>query len=123
MAYEEALAERMRELLKRRKGIEERKMFGGLAFLVNGHMACGVQEELLVLRLGNSGAAKALRGPHARPMDFTGKPIQSMVYVEPAGCADDEQLASWMNRAVRFARSLPPKRPARTGRGRRRRRS
>lgn len=109
MPYEEALAERMRNVLKRRRGIEERRMFGGLAFLVNGHMACGVQDNRLVLRLGANGAARALREPHTSPMDFTGKPIRSMVYVEPAGCGGDEQLASWMNRAIRFARSLPPK--------------
>ena len=109
MPYEEALAERMRNILKRRRGIEERRMFGGLAFLVNGHMACGVQDNRLVLRLGANGAARALREPHTNPMDFTGKPIRSMVYVEPAGCGGDAQLASWMNRAIRFARSLPPK--------------
>ena len=109
MPYEEALADRVRTLLKRRRGVEERKMFGGLAFLVNGHMACGVQQDCLVLRLGNNGAARALREPHTRPMDFTGKPVQSMVYIDPAGCAGDEELASWVNRAIRFARSLPPK--------------
>ncbi len=109
MSYEEALADRIRTLLERRRGVEERKMFGGLVFLVNGHMACGVQQDCLVLRLGNNAAARALRGPHARPMDFTGKPIKSMIYVEPEGCADDEQLSSWVNRAIKFARSLPPK--------------
>ncbi len=109
MSYEEALADRIRILLERRRGVEERKLFGGLAFMVNGHMACGVRQDRLVLRLGNNGFAKALREPHTRAMDFTGKPMRSMVSVEPEGCAGDEQLSFRVNRAIQFARSLPRK--------------
>ena len=84
-------------------------MFGGLAFLVNGHMACGVQGPALVLRVGPEGAAAALRRPHVRPMDFTGRTLASMVYVESAGCRRDADLRAWVEKALRFVADLPPK--------------
>jgi TfoX/Sxy family transcriptional regulator of competence genes len=109
MAYDEAVAQRVRALLKRRRGLTERKMFGGIAFMLNGNMCCGVLNKDLVLRLGNRAAADALKEPHARAMDFTGKALKSMVYVGPAGFRKDEDLRRWIDRAVRFARSLPAK--------------
>lgn len=109
MAYDEELAGRVRALLGCRKEVTERRMFGGLAFLVNGHMACGVQGDCLVLRLGPEGAAAALRRRYARPMDFTGKPLASMVYIEAEGCRRDVDLRSWLRKALRFARELLPK--------------
>jgi TfoX/Sxy family transcriptional regulator of competence genes len=109
VAYNEALAGRVRARLGRRKGVAERRMFGGLAFLLNGHMACGVQGDRLVLRLGPQGAAAALQRRHTRPMDFTGKALASMVYVEADGYRRDADLRSWLDKAVRFARGLPPK--------------
>ena len=78
MAYSEAVAEKIREALKMHKGLSERKMFGGIAFMLNGHMCCGVLEKNLVLRLGESAAAQALTKPHTRLMDFTGKPLKTM---------------------------------------------
>ena len=84
-------------------------MFGGLAFLMHGNMCCGVVEYTLVVRLGNDGAAAALEEPHTRPMDFTGKPMRSMVYVGPEGIADDDDLNRWLGRAIGFAETLPPK--------------
>lgn len=109
MAFSEALAQRIREALGERKGITKRKMFGGLAFLLNGNMCCGVLGDRLMLRLGESGAAKALSDPHTRPMDFTGKPMKSMIYVEPAGLFSEEALRKWVRQAVAFASSLPAK--------------
>ena len=109
MPYNEDLAARTRALLKRRKGITERKMFGGVAFMANGHMCCGVSTDYLVLRLGNAGAETALRAAKTRPMDFTGKPLKSMVYVEPAGYESGDDLRCWVERALKFAKSLPPK--------------
>ena len=109
MAYREEIAERVRGLLKRRKGVTERRMFRGIAFLVNGHMSCGVNGHKLMLRLGNEEAARALMEQHASPMDFTGKPLKSMVYIEPAGYRSDDDLRAWVNRAVKFVRTLPPK--------------
>ena len=84
-------------------------MFGGLAFMLRGYMCCGVLKDELVLRLGPEGAEQARREPHTREMDFTGKPMKSMVIVRPAGCASDEALGDWVRRAADFAASLPPK--------------
>jgi TfoX/Sxy family transcriptional regulator of competence genes len=109
VAYDERLAARVRAVLKRGRGLTERRMFGGLAFLLNGHMACGVLGDTLVLRLGAEGAKRALARLHTRPMDFTGRALASMVYVEPAGHRRDADLRAWLARAVRFARALPAK--------------
>jgi TfoX/Sxy family transcriptional regulator of competence genes len=109
MAYDEALAERVRKVLKRRKDVTEKRMFGGLSFLLNGNMCCGVVDKDLCLRLGNDGVAEALKERHTREMDFTGKPLKSMVFVRPAGFKTDDALKSWVKRAVSFTKSLPPK--------------
>jgi hypothetical protein len=85
MAYDEPLADRIRDALRSRPDVREQRMFGGLAFMIGGHMACGVTGERLMLRVGEEGAARALAEPHVRPMDFTGKPMRGMVFVEPAG--------------------------------------
>ena len=84
-------------------------MFGGIAFIVGGHMACGIVGDDLMLRLGEEGADAALDRPHVRPMDFTGKPMSTMVFVEPAGVETDEELAGWIKQALAYARTLPPK--------------
>lgn len=109
MAYDEILAERIRTVLHRRKGITERKMFGGLAFMAAGNMACGVVADELMVRVGPKGYDDALGQPHARPMDFTGKPLRGMVYVGTKGIATDEDLDQWVMRGLKFARSLPAK--------------
>ncbi len=109
MAYNEDVAARLRKTLARRKGITERKMFGGLAFLMNGNMCCGVIDENVVLRLGKEGAGKALEERHTREMDFTGTPLASMVYLWPAGYKTDEDLRGWVKRAVAFTKTLPAK--------------
>jgi len=109
LPYDESVAARIRRALAPRTDIDERKMFGGLAFLMHGNMCCGVVKDTLVVRLGNDGAAAALAEPHARPMDFTGKPMKSMVYVGPEGIADDDDLNRWLGRAIGFAETLPPK--------------
>lgn len=79
-------------------------MFGGIAYMVNGHMCCGVLKSDLMLRLGPAAAQVALREPHTRPMDFTGKPMKSMVYVDATGVDSDDALESWIHLAVDFAR-------------------
>jgi len=84
-------------------------MFGGVAFLVNGNMAVGVVKSELMVRVGPDAHAAALREKHARPMDFTKQPMKGFVFVAEAGLAEDEQLARWVERGVRFAASLPPK--------------
>ncbi len=109
MAYDETLAERIRELLGMRPDLVEKKMFGGIAFMVGGHMAVGIVGEDLMVRVGPEGFAKALAEPHARPMDFTGTPSKNMVYVAPDGVRTEKALATWVERGVRFADGLPPK--------------
>ena len=110
MAYDERLAERVRGALAGWKGVAERRMFGGVAFLLRGNMCCGVIKDLLVLRLGPGGAERALDRPHTREMDFTGKPMKGMVYVEPGGVSSEAELQDWLEQAVRFAQTLPAKR-------------
>lgn len=84
-------------------------MFGGLAFMVNGHMFCGVVKTRLMLRLGEEAVAEALTQPHTCPMDFTGKPIKSMIYVDAHGLDSDESLRAWVESGLRYAAMLPPK--------------
>ncbi len=98
----------MRDILEGDPGVSERKMFGGLAFMVDGHMACGIAGDDLMLRLGAEGAESALRKPHVRPMDFTGRPMTGMVFVEKAGL-NGASLKRWVTAATSFARTLPPK--------------
>jgi TfoX/Sxy family transcriptional regulator of competence genes len=109
MAYDLGLTDRIRVILGRLGDFSERKMFGGLCFMVNGHMCCGIVKSDLMLRLTPEIAAAALREPHTRPMDFTGKPMKSMIYVEAAGIDADSSLERWVRSAERIARSLPGK--------------
>ena len=109
MAYDPVLAERVKAELSRQVEFTERKMFGGLSFMVNGNMCCGVLGSDLVLRLSPDAAESALKTPHTRPMDFTGKPMKSMVYVEPAGTRSEASLKRWIHAAVEAARKRPPK--------------
>ena len=105
--YDEALAERVRVAIGPRPDVVERKMFGGLAFMIGGHMACGVAKNDLMLRVGPDAWKDALDEPHARPMDFTGRPLKGMVYVAQEGIDTDRKLKSWIARATGFAASLP----------------
>lgn len=109
MAYDEGLAQRIRETLAGRQDVVEKKMFGGLAFMVGGNMSVGVVDDELMVRVGKDGHDDALAQPHARPMDFTGKPMKGFVYVSAQGIAEDDDLAGWVERGVAFAASLPAK--------------
>ncbi len=109
MAYDEKLAERVRWALGRRSDVTERKMFGGLVFMLHGNMACGIMKDDLMLRLGPEAAAKALKQKHARPMDFTGRPMTGMLYVAKEGVRTAKQLHAWLDKAEAFADTLPPK--------------
>ena len=108
MAFNERLADRVRVALARRRGVGEKKMFGGVAFLAGGHMFCGVNQDDLVVRVGPKGWAEALARRHVRPIDFTGKPLTGYVYVAPAGARTAAQLKAWVDRGLQFARTLPP---------------
>ncbi|MBT2391858.1 TfoX/Sxy family protein [Streptomyces sp. ISL-1] len=107
MPYDEDLAERVRETLPPADEVSERKMFGGLAFLLGGHMFCGVVHNDLMIRLGPDGATDALERPGVRPMDFTGRTMKSMVFVAPDALAGSA-LEDWISQAAAYARSLPP---------------
>jgi TfoX/Sxy family transcriptional regulator of competence genes len=108
MAYDEKLAERIRKLVADRPGITERKMFGGIAFMVNGNMFAGIVKDDLMARVGKDGFEDALSKPHTRPMDFAGRPMNNMVYVAPPGVAG-HNLRRWVEQSLQFAESLPPK--------------
>ena len=109
MAYDEGLAHRVHEILEDRRGVTEKKMFGGLCFLINGHMACGIVKSELMVRVGAEAYDAALALPHAREMDFTGRALKGMVYVGEDGIAEDDDLSAWVGRGVEHAESLPPK--------------
>ena len=109
MAYDEGLADRVRGALLPRPDIEEKKTFGGLAFMVGGHMCCGVIGDDLMARVGRDAYEDALAAKGARPMDFTGRPLRGMVYVGSEGHRTDDALASWVRRGTDFVASLPPR--------------
>ena len=109
MPYNEELVERVRGVLAKKRNVGERKMFGGLTFMVRGNMACGVENDRLMVRVGPDAFDDALGQPHARPMDFTGRPMKGFVFVEPAGLKKDKDLKAWVQRGVDFAMSLPAK--------------
>ncbi len=109
MAFDERLAQRVSVALEDVPDVREQQMFGGIAFLVGGHMACGIVGDELMLRLGEEGADAALDQPHVRPMDFTGRPMSTMVFVQPPGIESDSALAGWIGRAVTYVEALPPK--------------
>ncbi len=109
MAFSEALAKRIRQRLARRKNVEEKKMFGGVGFLLNGNLLVGVWKDFLCVRLGPDQAEEALLEPHVREFDITGRPMKGWVRVEPEGVEDDDQLGGWIQRAVQFVGTLAAK--------------
>ena len=111
MSFDPGLAERVRELLGNRPGISERRMFGGLAFMLHGHMFVGLMESTLMARVGPDRHADALAQPHTRAMDFTGKPMKGYIYVDPQGLGDDKNLQAWVEWCAGFVATLPAKLP------------
>jgi hypothetical protein len=107
MAYDETLAGRVRRLLKGKNGLTEKKMFGGVGFLINGNMCCGILKQDLILRLGREAAEVALREKHVRVFDITGKAMTGWVMVGPAGHRQDGALREWLRQAAAFAGQLP----------------
>jgi TfoX/Sxy family transcriptional regulator of competence genes len=109
MAFNEALAQRIRRGLAQRKNIGEKKMFGGIGFLLNGNLLVGVWKDSLIVRLGRDLAEEALLKPHVKEFDITGRPVKGWVLVEPDGLAEADQLKDWIERALKFVGKLPAK--------------
>jgi TfoX/Sxy family transcriptional regulator of competence genes len=109
MAFDEVLASRIRDLLSGTDGLAEKRMFGGIAFLLNGNMCCGVHGDDVILRVDPESAEDALRQPHVRIFDMTGRPMKGWLLVGSEAVASDDELRSWAKRGVDFAASLPAK--------------
>jgi len=110
MSYSEELAARVRKVLAARDQVVERKMFGGLCFMVGGAMCCGILGPDLIVRVGAEQYAEALAQRGARPFDFTGRPSRGMVYVGPAGTEGGAALARWVRRGLAYVEASPPRR-------------
>ena len=108
MPFDADLANRMRGAMKRRRGISERKMFGGICWMLHGNMLCGVEVGRYMFRVGPALEAEALSRPGTRPMDITGRPMRGFVWVD-ARTAPEAELRRWIELATRFAGALPPK--------------
>ena len=109
MACNERLAERIRDYFKRRKGVEEKRMFGGLCFMLNGHMCCGIEKDRFMVRVMPDRYETFLSKPHARKMDLTGKPLKGFLFISEAGYRTASDLTSWLDEAVECAKPKPPK--------------
>src|SRR5262245_36994855 len=104
MPYDLDLAARIRRVLRRTANIRERQMFGGLAFMCKGKMCCGIVGRDLMVRILEEEMASALKHPHVRPMDFTGRPLRGFVYVAPHGVATDDSLRRWVLKGMAFVK-------------------
>lgn len=109
MAYDEGLAQRIRDMLGEQPGLVEKKMFGGVGFLLFGNMAGGVHKDALIVRVGPERYDEAMKRPHTRPFDMTGRPMKGWVMLAANGYEADDDLSSWVQQGIEFALSLPPK--------------
>jgi hypothetical protein len=109
MAFDDSLAARIRDALAGRRNVEEKKMFGCICFFINGNALAGVWKDRLIARLGPDEGEASLREPHVRQFDITAKPMRNWIAVEPEGVQDDGQLKDWIERAIKFVRTLPKK--------------
>jgi TfoX/Sxy family transcriptional regulator of competence genes len=109
MAYDEGLAQRVMEILGGQPGLVDKKMFGGVGYMLHGNMACGVNQDALIVRVGPERYQEALAQPHVKPFDMTGRPMKGWVVVLAEGCQGDEAVEAWVQRGVDFALTLQPK--------------
>jgi hypothetical protein len=112
MGYDKKTAERVRRILSRRRDVVEKKMVGGVSFMVSGSMCCGVTGTALMVRVGPEAREWALTQPHVRPMKFAGWPLAGFVCVDPGGFRTDTALATWVGRGIDFVSALPAKKSA-----------
>lgn len=106
MTYNTILTDRIRKVLQNRHGISEKKMFGGLSFLLNGKMFCGILQDNLVVRVNPNESGTLLKRPHVRLMDFTGRPMKGFLYVSPEGYKAEQNLSEWIDRGINFTSTL-----------------
>ena len=109
MAFDESLAGGIRDVLARKLNIEEKKMFGGVGFLLNGNTLVGVWKDSLIVRIGPDAFEEALLEPHVKEFDITGRPMKGWIMVEPEGVEDENKLKNWIERANKFVETLPKK--------------
>lgn len=109
MAYDQVLAQRIRSALQDVPGVQEKKMFGGVGFILQGNMACGVNGNNMIVRVGPEHHQQALALPHTRVFDMTGRPMSGWIVVEPGGLVEDAALHQWVLQGVAFAKTLPAK--------------
>jgi TfoX/Sxy family transcriptional regulator of competence genes len=109
MAYSKSLVERIRHIVSRQRGVTEKKMFGGVCFLLHGNILVGVWKDSLIARVGKDAYETALQTKHVKEFDITGRPMTGWVMVEPDGIDSDHQLAHWIDQATQFVRTLPGK--------------
>lgn len=109
MAFSASLAARVRHALARTRGVVETRMFAGLVFLLDGNLLVGVWHDSLIARLGREAADAALQEPHVGVFDVTGRPMRNWVLIDPDGLDDDRRLNEWLDRAMEFVQTLPPK--------------
>ncbi len=109
MAYDTKLCERIRAQLKGTRGLEEKKMFGGVGFMINGNMACGVQKDDLVIRINPDKHGETMKRPHTKPFMARGRSMAGWILISPEGCKTDQALVDWIQMGAGFAKSLPPK--------------
>ena len=109
MPYDPQLAQRLKDVLEGRRGFEQKKMFGGIGWMLNGNMCVGIYKEWLITRVGESTGAKLFKEKHAKPMDITGKPMKGWAMIEPEGVANDADLKRHTELAISFVKTLPAK--------------
>jgi hypothetical protein len=109
VAYDEVLAGRIRDVLDQQPDLVEKKMFGGVGFMVQWNMACGVHKDMLIVRVGPDAYEESMQYPHTRPFDMTGRAMKGWVMVEPGGFASEADLQEWVTAGLNFSLTLPPK--------------
>ena len=109
MAFDQELADRVRELLSPREGLTERRMFGGIGFMLNGNLLVGVRKDSLLVRLGPEQGEEALKEAHVSEFNITGRSMKGWVLVAPEGIEQDDQLSGWIQRALEYVGQLPTK--------------
>jgi TfoX/Sxy family transcriptional regulator of competence genes len=109
MAYDRQLAQRIWAEIGQIPGMLEKKMFGGVGYMLDGNMACGVNGDNLIVRVGPAQHAQALARPHTHVFNMTGRPMEGWIVVEPAGFASDPEFKDWIRQGLDFSRSLPAK--------------